>query len=325
MTTEQEVANLVQDESEAPDQVEQALARVVSSLRNADDSLLSICQEAESATSKSALQDTCRRLNRICRRVLESAPGAAFDARVLGAVSSLPLTERWETHMKAAISLREAARLYKSTLCQELAARLHRDEEKCRLDDAEDEEMFALYLPKKTQVAPTPLVEPASSQQLAPTPLVEGPASKKRGSSALALGARIPKKSKVPALASLASVGGFNSDGSPSKRVIVTREKLRAGLHDHRGLLDLSGSSTNALERTKKLELLKSSGLLLDYKSSKFSDKINAAITRLELGLGGHSVTDSLLFGAKVLSIPGFLSTKNISDIENNNVDGDAT
>ena len=227
--------------------------------------------------------------------------------------------------MKAAISLRAVGRLYKSTLCQELAPKLHRDEEKCRLDDAEDEEMFALYLPKKTQVAPTPLVEPASSQQLAPTPLVEGPASKKRGSSALALGARIPKKSKVPALASLASVGGFNSDGSPSKRVLVTREKLRAGLHDHRGLLDLSGSSTNALERTKKLELLKSSGLLLDNKSSKFSDKINAAITRLEVGLGGHSVTDSLLFGAKVLSIPGFLSTKNISDIENNNVDDDAT
>ena len=110
---------------------------------------------------------------------------------------------------------------------------------------------------------------------------MEGPASKKRGSSAFSLGARIPKKSKVPALASLVSVGGFNSDGSPSKRVLVTREKLRAGLHDRRGLLDLGGSSTNAL--------------------------------------------DSLLFGAKVLSIPGFLSGKNISDIENNNVDGDAT
>ena len=42
---------------------------------------------------------------------------------------------------------------------------------------------------------------------------------------------------------------------------------------------------------------------------------------RLELGLGGQSMEDTLLFGTKVLSLPGSLSRKNISDVENNVVD----
>ena len=38
-----------------------------------------------------------------------------------------------------------------------------------------------------------------------------------------------------------------------------------------------------------------------------------------------QSNEDTLLFGAKVLSTPGFLSNKNVSQIENNNVEGDTT
>ena len=49
------------------------------------------------------------------------------------------------------------------------------------------------------------------------------------------------------------------------------------------------------------------------------------ATTRLELGLGGHTLSDTLLFGAKVLSSPGVLTPKNIVDIENNIVDGKTT
>ena len=36
-------------------------------------------------------------------------------------------------------------------------------------------------------------------------------------------------------------------------------------------------------------------------------------------------MADTLLFGAKVLSSPGFLSPKNITDVENNFVDGNTT
>ena len=66
----------------------------------------------------------------------------------------------------------------------------------------------------------------------------------------------------------------------------------------------------------------------MDFESqtnSSFSEKLNAAIARLDLGLGGHSLLDSLLFGAKVLSVPRSLSTKNISDIEYNMVSGNTT
>ena len=111
------------------------------------------------------------------------------------------------------------------------------------------------------------------------------------------------------------------------KSVLLTREKLRRGLNDPKGLLDLIGPTTNALERAKRLELLKTSGLLSESKGSKksFSEKLNDASGRLDLGLGGLSVKDSLTFGARVLSLPGFLTAKNISDVENNIVDGKTT
>ena len=109
-------------------------------------------------------------------------------------------------------------------------------------------------------------------------------------------------------MASLQRVVSEGQVASPSKNnILLTREKLRAGLHDPKRLLDLVGSSTNALERTKKLELLKSSGLLVKHQGSRsFSDKLNDAGVRLDLGLGGQAVSDTLTFGAKVLSSPGF-------------------
>ena len=70
------------------------------------------------------------------------------------------------------------------------------------------------------------------------------------------------------------------------------------------------------------MELLKSAGM--DFKSQKgtFSEKVNAANLRLDLGLAGHTIGDTLLFGAKVLSSPRNLTRVNRSDIENNIVDG---
>ena len=55
------------------------------------------------------------------------------------------------------------------------------------------------------------------------------------------------------------------------------------------------------------------------------AEQFNAAAVRLDLGLGGQSIADSLLFGAKVLSTPGVLTKKNINDTENNFVDGNTT
>ena len=64
------------------------------------------------------------------------------------------------------------------------------------------------------------------------------------------------------------------------------------GLHNPKGLLDLVGSTTNALERTKRLELLKTSGLMNKTQGARksFSVKLNEATDRLELGLGGGPI-----------------------------------
>lgn len=91
-----------------------------------------------------------RQLNRICLRVPKAATRAFFDNRVLRMVSFLPLRKRWETDMKAARSLLTLGKHYMSTLCQESAARLLRDDVKSRFDDAKDEEMLALYLPMES-------------------------------------------------------------------------------------------------------------------------------------------------------------------------------
>ena len=152
--------------------------------------------------------------------------------------------------------------------------------------------------------------------------------SLKRGISLVADSGPIPKKSKIPALTSLSKViQGETSATASVQNVLNTREKLRAGMDDPRGLLNLVGSSSSALERTKRLELLKSAGHVFSPQRKKFSfvDKLNAAILRLELGLGAQSPTDTLLFGDKVLSSPGFLSFKHTSNIENNYVDGNTT
>ena len=65
-------------------------------------------------------------------------------------------------------------------------------------------------------------------------------------------------------------------------------------------------SSTNALEQAKKLELLKNAGLLQKVKGKSFSNKLKQAIIDLDLGLDGQKAGDTLVFGAKVLSSPGF-------------------
>ena len=67
------------------------------------------------------------------------------------------------------------------------------------------------------------------------------------------------------------------------------------------------GSSTNALERAKKMEILKCAGFVFDENQKSqgkvpFADRLQIARTRLELGLGGHTLSDTILFGAKVLS-----------------------
>ena len=192
-----------------------------------------------------------------------------------------------------------------------------------QLDDDRDDELLLRLLPQPESPCleeDLPLIDP----------VIEAP-SKKRGFSSIDDLPKIPMKSKIPALASISRMQELIDHGCASKKqALMTREKLRSGIHDPRGLLSMVSSSTNALERAKKLEILKSAGFVFNENKksqgkASFSDKLIMATTRLELGLGGHTLSDTLLFGAKVLSTPGVLTPKNIIDIENNIVDAKTT
>ena len=89
-------------------------------------------------------------------------------------------------------------------------------------------------------------------------------------------------------MATLAQVIEENWDGVfAKKKIIVTRERLRASINDPKGLLDLVGPSTNALERTKRMELLKNSGISLDDKGGKsFADKLGSAKVQIRHQVG---------------------------------------
>ena len=331
MSVQQEIAEIMKEVASDPldkakENIALALQEVTQLMALTKDSLYDICMEAEGSTNRGDLKVAFKRFNGVMRIFLGAAPGASYDRLTREAIESVRLSSRLSNLLGTAASVRDAIQHYKTGILQDLAVSIRRREARERHDDELDNELFSRFLPEP--VSPVSDAERISLEEKDPAVLRSGERSPSRKRSFSAMGelAKIPKKSKVPALASVARVESEHvGEGSP-KKVLLTREKLRAGLLDKKGLLDLIGPSTSALERTKKLELLKSAGLLFDSKGkTRFEDNLSAALLRLDLGLGGNSISDSLLFGARVLSMPGYLSKKNISAVENNLVEGNTT
>ena len=147
MSVEQEIEDLLEVDPTPATQVEQALEELVDLLKSTDDSLLEVCRSMELASSKEALKKECKNFNRIIRLFTDAFPESAHDAQVLAAVTSLPMTGRWEAVLRSAESLNEASCTYKNALCKGLAGKLRRRCQSDRLDDEADEEMFANFLP----------------------------------------------------------------------------------------------------------------------------------------------------------------------------------
>ena len=321
MSIEQEISEIIRDASglgqvPAADAVADALKEINTLFNATDDSLVAICESIEHATTRSQLKVAFARLDNVMRILFGVAPEKEHEHVIRDAVVTLEMGIRLKKSFVASVSPRMAIIDYKKAVLQDLAAEMLRKKTQASLDQELNDQLFAQYL---------------QSSNIAVRETTRVVVSQKRGGSEIFQEEKLSpiprKKSRVPALANLQRASdGANSDGTVKKNVLITREKLRAGLHDPKGLLDLLQSSTNALEHTKKLELLKTSGLLNSSRKMKsFPDKLNEATVRLGLGLGGHTVADSLIFGAKVLGCPGFLSNKNISEIENNIVDGKTT
>ena len=296
-----------------------AVSEVEKLIITSGQSLQDVCLEIEDASTKEALGTAFRKLNGFTRILLEISPAGEHDVRIKEALLSLQVSERLGTFLRATGLAGGALREYKKAVVEDLAIATRVRDSKVRLENERDAELLALL--------PVP-VSPLSVGEagLDPTEVKDPPdevsrSSRKRLSSEIVSLEKIPKKIRRPKLASVQQViDDDGAGGSSHKRALMTREKLRAGEHDPRGLLDLVNTSTSALEHTKRLELLKAAGFILNSKKvASNAERLNAATMRLELGLGGQSVPDTILFGTKVLSTAGVLSKKNIQDIENTN------
>ena len=334
MSARQEVAKLVSETEgnmsstdKYNDLIKSAMDEVANLLKGTQDSLAAICRDVEAAAGREELKEAFKRLNGVWSIFLGLNLPAECDQRLIRAISNFDSGARFASFLATASSASCALSDYKSAIMSQLADSIRMREKKKRVVDVMDEELFSRFLPEPSPPrveAESVGIDTLSSGQ----DLSQKTGNTKRSISEVEQLHVCPlKKSKVPALASISQVSAVDDlQNTPKKKVLMTRETLRSGLHDPRGLLSIAGSSTNALEHMKRLELLKSAAVEFNSKkSSSFSEKLNAAVARLDLGLGGQSLKDSLLFGAKVLSLPRALSSKNISDIEYNSVYGNTT
>ena len=301
--------------------IDLALGEVKKLIQTSGRSLKAVCAEIEGALSKETLAAAFRKLNGFTRIFLEIAPAGEHDVRIREALLSLQVSDRLAALLRTSISVKRALLDYKKAVIEELATAIRVRDSRVRLEDERDAQLLAM-LPVPLSPLSEGDVELESTELKDPVLEESTRPPRKRVSSELTTLERIPKKSRRPTLASVQQVIDEDGFGSSSqKHALMTRERLRAGEHDPRGLLDLVSTSTSALEHTKRLELLKAAGFILNSKKvATDAQRLNAATMRLELGLGGQSVPDTILFGTKVLSTAGVLSKKNIQDIENNNV-----
>ena len=332
MSLEQDVDDILQDQSSGgngePDSVLQLAAQEAANIARASGmSLRDICNAVEGAMNKKDLLEALGQFNNLMHIFLEVSSDD-MQQSVLDTLGALPSSDRFRELLATQESLAEAIKIYKSLVAKDLGDNIRRREDFLRASQIQDGELIDSLLPPQSTKEVVALVQEIPAH----VGIGQGASlSKKRCvESVIELEeiARIPKKKNtIPALAAVGIVDSACSTTLSPKKTLRTRERLRAGLHDPRGLLNLVGSSTNALERTKKLELLKSAGFCFDEKkrNASFSEKLSAATWRLDLGLGGHVEGDTFLFGQKVLSNPGALSNKNVSDIQNNIVDGKTT
>ena len=155
-------------------------------------------------------------------------------------------------------SIPEALAHYKSSVVADLARVLQAQAALRSLDDERDDELLLQLLPDPTSPLSEEDQQPDEVAQILASAVAP---SKKRRFSDVDDPLRKMAQTSIPALASIPRMQQLVELGCASKKqALMTREKLRAGMSDPRGLLRMVSSSSNALERTKQLEILKSSG-----------------------------------------------------------------
>ena len=130
--------------------------------------------------------------------------------------------------MKSTSDPREALLNYKRAVIQSLAAAVRRKQEQALVDDKLNDKLFAQFFPEEKPVVDSTI--PVRTRKREGLDVVEE-----------ADLSRIPKKKTrfLPVTDLQPITTGDGSGTSVKRNVLLTREKLRAGLTDPRGLLDL--------------------------------------------------------------------------------------
>ena len=262
-----------------------------------------MCTNVEKAESKPDVKAAFKQLNLVVRILLEAAPGEAHDALARHSLCSFRLGERFRAVLQTATSVSVALFIYKEAFAIDLAAAMRAQVAKSLLDDEKDEEMLLRLLPVPSPLSEVELIPDGDGLQK------RADRSGKKVFSAIDDVPVKPKKSSISALASLSRKHELIDHGCGSKKqALITREKLRSGLHDPRGLHKMVSSYTNALERAKKMEILKCAGYVFDENKNlpgetSFADKLQTAKTRLELGFGGHALKCFFFLGVKKFTV----------------------
>ena len=221
-------------------------------------SMLDLCINIEKATSKDEVKVAFTEFNGVTRIFIEAAPEAEHDRLVRNSLCLAQPSPRLRSFLQSASSVPEALTQYKEFVVTKLAKVIRAQRVLRSLDGVNDDELLLRLLPEPT----SPVSD--SEQQAVDVAQLLGDAdvsSRKRSFSAIDGPQAVLKKSTIPALASLSRMQQLVDHGCASKKqALLTREKLRSGMSDPRGLLRMVSSSTNALERAKKLEILKSAG-----------------------------------------------------------------
>ena len=298
MSLVQEVKDILSEAAGVPsdkarENMDMALRELTQILSASGDTLFDICLRAEAAVSSVEARATFKQFNLLMRILLEAAPGLEHEALLRQAILSIKVSKRFSGAISSASSIRTAIKEYKIGILQGLARAIRKRELQQRQDDEMDEALFSTFLPEPQ----SPLSESGSLTKAA-----DGSMAVKRGITEVSDLTSIPKKKpRVPEVASVEEVlAAAGDDIASGKKILLTRERLRAGLNSPKGLLDLVGPSTTALDRTKRLELLKGAGMSFNRTNRSFSDRLNAAIQRLDLGLGGTLLRTHCFLGLRL-------------------------
>ena len=175
---------------EVTDTIRLAQQEVSKILQVTSDSLLDICEEMETVSTRQAMESVFKRFNELFEIFLSLDLGPEADQLLREAVCSLKASERFEAIIKKAPTLARGVQSYKATVLKALGATNRRSRLQYKLVGEMDDALFSELLPEPSPPADQPVPRKKRAASLVDNTLEMGTIPKKR-------------KSSIPALASL--------------------------------------------------------------------------------------------------------------------------